>query len=96
MTYLDIFRLGYILSHGISWKIVFIDPFLTIAPILYPLKTSGNHKSSDFFRGYKMSCKFSYQDPFLCVYLWKKVYMLIYTYVFHANIFLSFMILQQN
>ena len=54
MTYLDIFRLGYILSHRISWKIVFIDPSLTIAPILYPLKTSGNHKSSGFFRGYKM------------------------------------------
>ena len=52
--YLDIFKLGYILSHSIGQELVYIDPFLTNEPILFPLKTPENQKSSNVFRRYKM------------------------------------------
>ena len=35
-------------------ELVHINPFLASVPILYPLKTLGNQKSSGVFRKYKM------------------------------------------
>ena len=49
ITTLDIFRLGYILSHGMD-----IDPFLASVPILNSFKILGNQKASGVFSGYKM------------------------------------------
>ena len=54
ITSLDIFRLGYILSHIIGYELVHIDPFLASVGILNPLKIPGNQKASGVFRGYKM------------------------------------------
>ena len=48
------FRLGYIFTHSVGEELVYIDPFVTNAPILYPLKTSGNQKAFGVFKGYKM------------------------------------------
>ena len=54
ITNVDIFRLGYILSHSICSELVYIDPFLASVPILYLLKTLGNQNAFNVFRGYKM------------------------------------------
>ena len=54
ITILDIFRLGFILSHSMAKELVHINSFLASVPILYPLKKTGNQKASGVFREYKM------------------------------------------
>ena len=54
ITSFDIFRRGYVLSHSMDYELVHIDPYLASVPILYPLKTPANQKTSGVVRGYKM------------------------------------------
>ena len=54
ITRLDILRLSYIFTQSIGQELVYINPFLVSVLILYPLKTPGNQKASNVFRGYKM------------------------------------------
>ena len=53
----DIFRIGYIFTNSIGQELVYIDPFLAIGLILYPLKTPGNEKAFGVFRGYKIGAR---------------------------------------
>ena len=46
ITKLDIFRLGYVLSHSIGLELIHVDPSLASIPILHHLKTPGNQKAS--------------------------------------------------
>ena len=52
-TRLDMFRLGYILTHRFGYEFVYIDLFLANVSILYPLKTPGNHRLAVFSGGLK-------------------------------------------
>ena len=54
ITNLDVFRLGYILSHSMVKERVQIHPYLASVHILYSLKTPGIQKTSGVLQGYKM------------------------------------------
>ena len=57
ITSLDIFRLGYILSHSMCEVLVHIKPFLASVLILYSLKAPGNQKPFSIFRRFNMRTK---------------------------------------
>ena len=51
ITKLDIFRLGYVLSHSIGLEFIHVDSFLASMPILHHLKNTRTPKSFWCFIG---------------------------------------------